>query len=261
MHPALWISKTGLDAQQTQVSVISNNLANVNTVGYKKSKPVFEDLLYQNVRQPGGATSEASELNSGLMLGTGVKVVATQRNFMEGSILQTSNPTDIAINGRGFFQILLPDNTTAFTRDGSFQLDAEGNMVTSSGYALADNINVPAGATGLSVGVDGTVSAVLQGTVDSVTIGQIQLADFVNPSGLLPMGENLFKATTASGTATIANAGANGMGRLNQGALESSNVNVVEELVGLIEAQRAYEMSSKAVQTVDDMLQFASNSL
>ncbi len=261
MHPALWISKTGLDAQQTDISVISNNLANVNTVGYKKSRAVFEDLLYQTVRQPGGQSSQDTTIPTGMMLGTGVKTVATQKIFSEGSVLQTNNPLDMAINGAGFFQVLTPDGTLAYTRSGALQLDAQGQLVTSNGYTVQPAITIPQGSQSVTVGSDGIVSVIAAGSTTATQVGSIQLAGFINPAGLQPIGENLFRETTASGGAQTGTPGQNGLGTVNQGALEASNVNVVEELVDLIETQRAYEMNSKAISTVDDMLQFVSQSL
>ena len=261
MVPALWISKSGLDAQQTQVGVISNNLANVNTTGYKRSRPVFEDLLYQNMRQPGGQTSDATELPTGLMLGTGVRITATQKNFQAGTTVSTEAPLDMAINGRGFFQVQQPDGTTAYTRDGNFTQDAQGRLVNSSGYLVQPNITLPNNTTQVTIGVDGTVSANIPGSSTPTNVGQITLADFVNSSGLEPIGNNLYRETVASGAPTITTPGSNGVGEILQSHLESSNVNVVEELVNLIEAQRAYEMNSKAISTVDGMLQYTTQTL
>jgi len=261
MHPALWIAKTGLDAQQTQMAVITNNLANVNTTGHKRGRAVFADLLYQTVRQPGAQSSQDSQLPSGLMLGTGVRPVATEKLFTQGNIVQTSNPLDLAINGRGFFQILLPDGTRAYSRDGSFQLSANGELVNSSGFALDPGITIPEQTLSVTVGADGTVSALVSGEASPPEVGQLQLADFINPAGLQPMGENLFLETAASGNPQSGSPGENGLGTLVQGALESSNANVVEELVNMIETQRAYEMNSKAISTTDEMLAFVTNNL
>jgi len=261
MNPALWVAKTGLDAQQAKMSVVSNNLANVNTTGFKRSRAVFEDLLYQNVRQAGGQSSQDTQLPSGLSMGTGVRLVATEKLHTQGNIVQTNNSFDMAINGRGFFQIAMPDGNLAYSRDGSFNLDNQGQLVTSSGYALQPNINIPAGAQSVTVGDDGTVSVMLPGNTDPVQVGNIQLADFVNPVGMQPIGENLFLATAASGGAQTGTPGFNGIGRLNQGALETSNVNVVEEMVNLIETQRAYEMNSKAISAADGMLRFLNNNV
>jgi len=261
MNPALWVAKTGLDAQQAKMSVVSNNLANVNTTGFKRSRAVFEDLLYQNFRQAGGQSSQDTQLPSGLSMGTGVRLVATEKLHTQGNIVQTNNSFDMAINGRGFFQIAMPDGNLAYSRDGSFNLDNQGQLVTSSGYALQPNINIPAGAQSVTVGDDGTVSVMLPGNTDPVQVGNIQLADFVNPVGMQPIGENLFLATAASGGAQTGTPGFNGIGRLNQGALETSNVNVVEEMVNLIETQRAYEMNSKAISAADGMLRFLNNNV
>lgn len=255
MIRSLWISKTGLDAQQTQMDVISNNLANVSTSGFKKSRAVFEDLLYQNIRQVGAQTSQQSQSPSGLQLGTGVKPVATERIFTQGNLQQTSNDKDIAIQGQGFFQILLPDGTTAYTRDGSFQIDNQGQLVTASGFPVQPAISIPANAQSLSVGRDGVVSITTPNSTATTQIGQIQLATFINPAGLQGKGENLYVETTASGNPNINTPGTNGAGLLSQGYVETSNVNVVEELVSMIQTQRAYEINSKAITTSDQMLQ------
>lgn len=256
MFEALWISKTGLDAQQQQVNVISNNLANVNTVGFKKSRPVFEDLLYQTQYEAGSATSEDTELNSGLTLGTGVRLVATQKEFTEGNVTHTDNPLDLTINGRGFFQISMPDGSTAYTRDGQFQMNEKGQLVTAKGYVVQPNITVPEQARSISIGRDGRVTAVTPGSEGVTELGTIQVADFVNVAGLTPLGENLFKQSGSSGAPMVQNPGQAGSGVLLQGSVETSNVNVVEELVNLIETQRAYEMNSKAIATEDQMLQY-----
>lgn len=256
MYPALWIAKTGLDAQQTRMSVVSNNLANVNTTGFKRSRASFEDLLYQNIRQPGGNNTQQNQLPSGLMTGTGVRVVSTEKSFAQGGLLRTDNALDIAVNGRGFFEVLLPDGSTAYSRDGSFQIDANGQMVTNSGYPLQPGINIPNGAQSVTIGVDGTVSVTVAGQAAPVQVGNITLTDFINPAGLQAKGENLYLESAASGPATQGTAGVNGLGTLVQGMLESSNVNVVEELVNMIETQRAYEMNAKAISTTDQMLAF-----
>lgn len=255
MIRSLWISKTGLDAQQTQMDVIANNLANVSTNGFKRSRAVFEDLLYQNIRQPGAQSSQQTQLPSGLQLGTGVRPVATERIFTQGNLQQTGNDKDVAINGDGFFQVLLPDGSTAYTRDGSFHVDSQGQLVTSSGFAVQPAITVPANAQSLSVGRDGTVSITQPDSAQSVQIGSLQLATFINPVGLLAKGENMYMETAASGTANTNAPGSNGAGLLSQGYVETSNVNVVEELVNMIQTQRAYEINSKAITTSDQMLQ------
>jgi flagellar basal-body rod protein FlgG len=261
MEPALWVAKTGLDAQNTRIGIIANNLANVNTTGFKRDRADFEDLLYQTVRQPGASSSQNSELPSGLMLGTGVRLVSTQKMHIQGNIEQTDNPLDVAIQGRGFFQILLPDGTIAYTRDGSFEMNSQGQIVTSTGYTLEPALTVPANTLNVTIGSDGTVSALVAGSASPTQIGSVQLADFVNPLGLQPVGENLFKETVSSGTPQTGTPGLTGLGTLVQGSLESSNVNVVEELVNMIETQRAYEMNAKAVATVDQMLQYVSQNL
>lgn len=261
MSQALWVAKTGLDAQQTRLSVISNNLANVNTFGFKKDRAVFNDLLYQTVRQPGSQSSQSTELPSGLMLGTGVRVVATEKIHSIGSIFQTENSLDVAISGNGFFEILMPDGSTAYTRDGSFQRDSQGQIVTANGFILQPAITIPADTQSLSIANDGTVSALISGSTSPTQVGTIQISDFINPTGLQPIGDNLFKETASSGTPQAGTPGLTGLGTLIQGSLESSNVNVVEELVNMIETQRAYEMNAKAIETTDQMLQFASNTL
>ncbi len=255
MIRSLWIAKTGLDAQQTQMDVISNNLANVSTTGFKRARAVFEDLLYQTLRQPGAQSSQQSQLPSGLQIGTGVKPVATERVFTQGNLQQTGNNKDVAIQGSGFFQIQMPDGSTAYTRDGSFQTDAQGQLVTASGYAVQPGITIPADALSLTIGRDGTVSVTQPGSPAPVQVGTLQLATFVNPAGLLSLGENLYAETAASGTPNAATPGSNGAGLLNQGYVETSNVNVVEELVNMIQTQRAYEINSKSIQTSDQMLQ------
>ena len=261
MYPALWIAKTGLDAQQTRMSVVSNNLANVNTTGFKRSRASFEDLLYQNIRQPGGANTQQNQLPSGLMTGTGVRVVSTEKSFAQGGLSRTDNALDIAINGRGFFEVLLPDGSTAYSRDGSFQINANGEVVTNSGYPLQPGITIPDGAQSVTIGVDGTVSVTVAGQAAPVQVGSVTLTDFINPAGLQAKGENLYLETAASGPATQGTAGVNGLGTLIQGMLESSNVNVVEELVNMIETQRAYEMNAKAISTTDQMLAFLNNNV
>ncbi|WP_324780761.1 flagellar basal-body rod protein FlgG [Thiobacillus sedimenti] len=255
MIRSLWIAKTGLDAQQTQMDVISNNLANVSTSGFKRARAVFEDLLYQTLRQPGAQSSEQTQLPSGLQIGTGVRTVATERIFTQGNLQQTGNAKDVAIQGNGFFQVLMPDGTTAYTRDGSFQSDANGQLVTSSGYPVQPAITIPPDAQSITIARDGTVSVQQAGATAPVTVGTLQLAMFVNPAGLQSLGENLYAETAASGTASSNAPGSNGAGLLNQGYVETSNVNVVEEMVNMIQTQRAYEINSKAITTSDQMLQ------
>ncbi len=255
MHPALWISKTGLDAQTRDISVISNNLANSSTVGFKKSRAVFEDLLYQNVNQPGGRSSADTELPNGLMLGAGAKVVATQRNFSQGNMLTTENSLDVMIQGQGFFEILQPDGSIAYTRNGQFTTDENGQLVTSgAGFQLQPNITIPPDAQQVTIAQDGQVSVKIQGQADNVNVGQITVTNFINPAGLEPVGQNLYTETAVSGAPVQGVPGLEGLGILMQGALETSNVNVTEELVNLIESQRVYEMNSKVISTVDQML-------
>ncbi|MDX9698811.1 MAG: flagellar basal-body rod protein FlgG [Rhodocyclaceae bacterium] len=254
MIRSLWTASTGLNAQQTQLDVISNNLANVSTNGFKRQRAVFEDLLYQTMRQPGAQQTQQNQISSGLQIGTGVRPVATERLFSQGSLQQTGNALDLALQGNGFFQVEQPDGTIAYTRDGSFQLDNQGNIVTASGYLLADNINIPPDTLTITVGKDGTVSVLQAGQVNPVEVGAIQVATFVNPGGLQSVGENLFVETASSGVANPVQPGTNGSGVINQGYVEASNVNVAEELVNMIVTQRAYEMNSRAIQTSDQML-------
>ena len=261
MYPALWIAKTGLDAQQTNMSVIAHNLSNVNTTGYKRDRAVFNDLIYQNLRQVGAQSSENTELPSGLMVGTGVKVVATQKSHSQGNIVQTGNSLDVAVQGKGYLQVLHPDGSIVYSRDGTFSLSADGVVVTPNGYELQPSITVPADATSITIGSDGVVSSLQAGNTAPTQIGQIELAYFVNPQGLAPIGDNLFRESNASGGVNTAIPGTDSTGTLIQGALESSNVNVVEELVNMIETQRAYEMNSKAISTTDEMLSYVSQQL
>ena len=255
MKPSLWIAKTGLEAQQTRMGVVSNNLANVSTTGFKRDRANFEDLFYQTVRQPGAQSSQDTILPSGLMRGTGVRVVSTEKLHVQGGVTQTGNSLDVAIEGRGFLQILRPDGSVGYTRDGSFKLDGQGQIVTSNGFLLQPGITVPPNSLSITIGQDGVVSVLEPGNTAPTQVGNIQLADFVNPAGLQPLGQNLFMETVASGAPIISEPGQNGVGTVYQGALESSNVNVVEEMVNMIETQRAYEINSKAVSTSDAMLQ------
>lgn len=255
MIRSLWISKTGLDAQQQQLDVVSNNLANVGTTGFKRARVAFEDLLYQTARQAGANTTQDTTLPTGLQFGTGVRATSTPRMFTQGNLQNTSNQYDIAINGNGFFQVQLPDGTTAYSRDGSFHVDANGQLVTSAGFQLQPAITVPANAIAVTIGQDGTVSATIPGQTDPQRIGSVQLASFINPAGLESRGQNLFVETAASGSPNTNTPGTNGLGLLQQGYLETSNVNVVEELVAMIQTQRAYEINSKAIQTSDQILQ------
>ncbi|HMN81906.1 MAG TPA: flagellar basal-body rod protein FlgG [Burkholderiaceae bacterium] len=254
MIRSLWIAKTGLDAQQTQLDTISHNLANVGTYGYKRANAVFEDLLYQNLRQAGGQSTQQTQLPTGLQLGTGVRTVATNRNQAQGNLQQTNNSFDVAVNGNGFFQVQMTDGTLAYTRDGSFRVDAQGQLVTSNGFPMSPPITIPPSAKSVTIGQDGVVSVLNAGSATPTQVGQIQLATFINPAGLDPRGQNLFIETAASGTPTTVTPGLNGAGTVSQGYVETSNVNVVEELVAMIQTQRAYEINSKAIQTSDQML-------
>jgi flagellar basal-body rod protein FlgG len=261
MHAALYVSKTGLSAQDTRLAALSNNLANVATTGFKKDRVVFEDLLYQIQRQPGGNSTQNTELPSGLQIGTGVRVVGTQKLFDQGSLQTTGESLDIAVDGRGFFEIVMPDGSAGYTRDGQFHLSADGEIVTASGHLLNPGLTIPQGAQSVTVGTDGVVSVKLFGQPDSVNVGNLNLVDFVNPAGLQAIGGNLFVQTVSSGTPQQSAPGTNGLGRTVQGALESSNVEVVEELVDMITTQRAYEMNSKVISTADQMLQFITQNL
>jgi flagellar basal-body rod protein FlgG len=255
MINSLWIAKTGMETQQMQLDIISNNLANVSTNGFKRANAVFEDLMYQNLRQVGSNTSEQSQLPTGLQIGLGVRAVATSRSFAQGNLQQSSNNLDVAIQGSGFFQVTLPDGTINYTRDGSFQVDSQGRLVTQNGLPIANGITVPANAQSVSIASNGTVTAMIPGNVAPQPIGTIALANFVNPPGLEPRGQNLYAESAASGQPNTGVPGANGLGSLMQGFVETSNVNVVQELVTMIQTQRAYEMNSKAIQTSDQMLQ------
>lgn len=261
MISALWSAKTGLDAQQTKMSVISNNLANASTVGFKRDRAVFEDLMYQNVRQSGAQSSEGTALPSGLNIGTGVRLVATEKLHTQGNMVSTNNPLDLAVQGRGYFEIVMPDGSSAYTRNGEFQVNSEGLIVNAQGYTLQPGINIPANAQSIDVGVDGTVSVLTPGNSAPTSVGNIQLVDFINPTGLQPLGGNVFGETASSGAPQQGTPNTAGMGGLLSGSLETANVNVVEELVSMIETQRAYEINSKAISTTDDMLAYVNNNL
>jgi flagellar basal-body rod protein FlgG len=255
VNRSLYIAATGMNAQQSQMDVISNNLSNVSTTGFKGSRAVFQDLIYQTLRQPGANSTQETQLPSGSQVGTGVEQVATERLYTQGNMQQTGNSKDLAINGGGFFQVQMPDGTTAYTRDGTFETNAQGQLVTASGYPVVPAITIPQNATSLTVGSDGVVSVTTAGSTATQTVGTVQLATFINPAGLESRGQNLLVETASSGAPNVTTPGLNGAGTLQQGYLEASNVNVVQELVNMIETQRAYEINSKAVQTSDQMLQ------
>jgi flagellar basal-body rod protein FlgG len=262
MNSALWISKTGLEAQTKDIAVISNNLANASTVGFKKSRAVFEDLLYQNISQPGGRSGQDTEMPSGLMLGAGTKVVATQMMHTQGDMLTTDNALDLMIQGEGFFEILLPDGNSAYSRNGQFTMDEEGNFVTpGAGYLLQPQITVPENALSIIVSQDGEVSGTLPGEAEPAVVGQLNVTNFINPTGLQAVGQNLFIETAVSGAPVEGVPSLEGFGMIVQGALETSNVNTTEELVNLIESQRVYEMNSKVISAVDEMLSYINQQL
>ncbi len=255
MINSLQIAKTGMQAQQTQLDVISHNLANVSTAGFKRGTAIFEDLIYQNLRQVGAETAEQAELPTGLQIGLGVRTVATARTYTQGSLQQSNNTLDVAINGDGFFQVEMPDGTTAYTRDGTFKLTSQGQLVTTSGFPVLGGVTIPAEARSITIGTDGVVSVIVGNNPQPQQAGVIELASFINPAGLEPRGQNLFTQTPASGDPNVGQPGTEGLGPVLQGYLESSNVNVVQELVAMIQTQRAYELNSKAIQTSDQMLQ------
>ncbi len=261
MDASMWIAKTGLDAQQTRMAVISNNLANVNTTGFKRDRASFEDMLYQNVRQPGAQLSANAQAPTGLMLGTGVRLVATEKTHVQGSLVQTKGALDLAVQGEGFFQVTQADGSIAYTRDGAFKKSATGQVVTATGQPLFPPVLIPQNAASITVSQDGIVSVELAGGAGAQQIAQLTLARFNNPAGLQAIGQNLLRETPASGAPNPVNPGAIGAGTLAQGAVEASNVNVVEEMVNMIETQRAYEINSKAISAVDGMLKFLNNNL
>lgn len=260
MNLALWSAKTGLDAQNTQMAIIANNLANANTTGFKSDRAAFQDLMYQNIRQVGAQSTQNTQYPTGLTLGTGVRIVATEKNYAQGSVLQTGGSLDVSITGQGFLQITMPDGSIAYTRDGNFSLDSQGNVVTANGYPLQPALTIPQGAQSVTIGNDGVVTA-LSAANKSTQIGQIQLANFVNEQGLQPTSNNLLIESAASGAPQVGTPGTNGLGTLQQDTLETSNVNTVTELVNMIECQRAYEMNSKAITTTDQMLQYLTTNL
>lgn len=259
MQRSMFISATGMEAQRLNIDVISNNLANVNTNGFKKSRADFQELLYQTIKSPGAPSADGTELPTGIQVGMGVKPAAVQRMFKQGDFVSTDNPLDMVIEGDGFFQISMPEGDLAYTRAGSFKVDSEGRIVNSEGYPLEPAITLPSDTLKISITADGTVSVLQPGTEALSEIGSIELAQFINPGGLKSIGRNLYLQSEASGESTTANAGSDGLGTINQGFLELSNVNVVEEMVNMIASQRAYEMNAKVVKTSDEMLQMANN--
>ncbi len=259
MQRSMFIAATGMEAQRLNIDVISNNLANVNTTGFKRSRADFQELMYQGLKEAGASSAEGTVLPTGIQVGLGVKPAAVQKIFKQGDFAATENPLDMVVEGKGFFQILTPEGDIAFTRAGAFKLDSEGNIVNSDGYAMEPAITIPANTLSITIATDGTVSVLQDGNNASVEVGQIELAQFTNPGGLTPIGKNLFLPNEASGEATTGTPNAEGFGSVNQGFLELSNVNVVEEMVNMIVSQRAYELSSKVVQTSDEMLQLANN--
>ena len=261
MNLALWAAKTGLDAQNTQMAVIANNLANTNTTGFKSDRAAFQDLMYQNVKQVGAQSTQNTQYSTGLTLGTGVRIAATEKNYLQGSVLQTGGNLDMSISGLGFFQITMPDGTISYSRDGSFSMDAQGNVVTASGYPLSPAITIPINAQSVTVGTDGTVSVTVAGSTKPTSVGQIQLASFINVQGLQPTSNNLLAESAASGAPQVGTPGTTGLGSVQQGSLETSNVNTVTELVNMIQCQRAYEMNSKAITTTDQMLQYLTQNI
>jgi flagellar basal-body rod protein FlgG len=254
---SLHIAATGMAAQETQLEGVANNIANANTNGYKRQRVEFEDLLYQTVRSAGTATTETTRSPTGIQLGSGVRVVGTSRTFSQGNIMMTNNPLDVAIEGPGFLSVQQPDGTLAYTRAGALQKDAQGQLVTTEGHLIEPPIIIPSDANSMSIGADGTVSAVISGQAAPVEVGQLTLTVFVNPAGLHALGKNLFSATAASGEPEVGTAGTEGRGALLQGALERANVDIVEEMIGMISAQRAYEVNTKVVTTADEMLRSA----
>ncbi|MHB9880240.1 flagellar basal-body rod protein FlgG [Pacificimonas sp. ICDLI1SI03] len=261
MTSALHIARSGLDAQDMRMRVISNNLANVNTTGFKRDRADFETLMYQNFAQVGAPTSAETERAAGLAVGTGVKIAGSERLLGQGELMQTGNPLDLALDGPGYFMVRLQDGTTGYTRDGAFRLSEQGELVTTQGLPLEPAIAIPEGAQAVSIGTDGIVSVTIAGQTEPVEVGNIDTANFANEGGLQPIGDNLYTESGASGAAIIGAPGIDGRGRIQQSSLESSNVNVVEELVSMIETQRAYEVNSKVISTVDGMLRYVAQNI
>lgn len=258
---AMHVAATGLNAQQTRLQVISNNLANVNTTGFKRDRANFESLLYQTYKPAGAQTSEGTNMTSASAVGTGVRVVSTEKLYTQGSLVNTGNALDVAIDGMGFFQVLMPDGRMGYTRNGTFSQSADGTLTTPSGYVVQPEIQLPEGAVSITISADGIVSALMPDEIEAQELGQITIASFANPRGLQPVGETFAVETAASGEAVIGAPTEPGFGKLVQGSLESSNVNVVQELVDMIETQRAYEVNSKSISASNEMLQFLANKL
>jgi len=256
---ALWIAATGMKGQELRINVISNNLANINTSGFKASRIDFEDLIYQSLKAAGATSAAGNQIPTGMDIGLGVRPAAVQKLFLQGDYHQTQNPLDLAIEGKGFFKVTMPDGTVAYTRSGAFKLDSEGRLVTSDGYPVDPEIVIPPEATSITISSDGTVSVTIPGQISAQEVGRLELADFVNPAGLKAIGKNLFLPTAASGDPTTGNPGEDGLGTIAQGFLEMSNVDLVTELVEMIMAQRAYEINGKVIQSADDMLQTTAN--
>ncbi len=259
MLRSLFIAATGMEAQKLNIDVIANNLANVNTVGFKKSRADFQELFYQDIKTPGATSAEGSEVPSGIQMGLGVRPVAVQKIFLQGDFANTGNSLDLVIEGDGFFQIMMPDGTIGYTRSGAFKLDSEGRIVNSDGYPLEPSITIPTDTLNITVGSDGKITVLQAGSSTPSEIGQIELARFINPGGLKSIGRNLFTPTASSGDPLLGTPGTEGFGTINQGFVELSNVNIVEEMVNMIISQRAYEVNSKAIQTSDEMLQIINN--
>lgn len=259
MQRSMFIAATGMEAQRLNIDVISNNLANVNTTGFKRSRADFQELMYQGLKDPGAASADGTILPTGIQVGLGVKPAAVQKIFKQGDFVSTENPLDMVVEGNGFFQILTPEGEIAYTRAGAFKLDSEGSIVNSDGYAMEPAITIPDSTLSITITTDGTVSVLQDGSTSPIEVGQIELAQFTNSGGLTSIGKNLFVTNESSGEATTGTPNSQGFGSVNQGFLELSNVNVVEEMVNMIVSQRAYELSSKVVQTSDEMLQLANN--
>lgn len=259
MIRALHTAATGMEAQQQRIDVTANNLANVNTTGFKKQRADFQDLLYQTIRAPGTSSAQGITVPTGLQVGTGVRTVAAHRSFTTGDFMQTGNQLDLAVEGAGFFQVTMPGGQPAFTRAGNFEINPQGQLVTPDGYPLEPAIAIPPGSTAVTIGADGTVSVTLDGQNNASEIGQVQLANFINPGGLNSIGRNFMQPTIASGDPIIGPPGLEGLGTLSQGFLEMSNVKVVEEMISLISSQRAYEVNSKVISASDEMMQTTSN--